>query len=610
MFLRTSRGQIAVSPPLKGDYDEMERALAITGANLTYADALARADKAQSIGVRRTQLRGRASLRASADAGALAAAMSGDPALAAAAASAEAPELPNAQPLEAVGSFRDSALAVGSIGDVAPALRPSLQTARNNMMFQRVLDAQTKFLQKQEGYSYYYVYNTISVMPGSLVREDSMARVTLVWSLPEKKNNESYHWWDEIAPSWLYGSRTKIKEREGAASSDLIAVPIYPTFEAANQVDDAALMQEISLLLAATIQYGPAQASPEIAALLNDVRRVISARHQTTVIGTPISHREIEYQFYGLRTAQTDTMFGGVQSKVLEPITIPAITLLMVKSDAFKEIEGSGAKEFEPVNVQMNHEARWERDLAWYQLPLWLFPVDFFSRAYKPARPKRNYERERTEWVLDDINIERNGYVLELPKPSTTQGPKEFTFVDDAPATVTATPEGTNVIVQGNGSIALGFFLDGLAIPFEVVEGGTVSSRNTPGVSAPMWASPGKTATSITPITTYVLKLSPSTLRAIRWSYPGKESAGSTAARQVPLHLRAINPFGLAAKTKLVTIHFPAESEDPGPTVLTLSAGDTTRTITVPRELLVPGSVPAVFQALDEHPPSTQIDLK
>lgn len=325
-------GIVAVSKPAFLPLKDIEAALDTDVQSVTFDAALQQAALFQSAGYRRREVIQQAGVRASADL-----LKAQQLAIAAAAGipppegSTTPPELPAAPTLLTPTDF--GAGASGATPNVALGFRRRIQTAFGDVLLAKLGAAQLNVLKKQQSeWDIRLAFSNFAVIPGAKTQLDSAAELRTLWSV------------DRALECPGDPAEEKRPPPDPKKFEDLLRViPLFPTYDAVGELNDAGALDRTLFFLTALAQYGPAQAQGDYQRLVNDVRRLVSATQRVTLIGSALVGNAVHYRITGERTARPFEELRPRGKTKLEPLTMPMVTIVLLKKAAFKPLDATEA---------------------------------------------------------------------------------------------------------------------------------------------------------------------------------------------------------------------------------------------------------------------------
>lgn len=375
-------GVVTVSEPVVFTHDEVEKAVDLSYEAIKFDAALLDVAKAQSEAARFNALQSGFGLGANLDLQQLAAL--------AAAAQAGAP--PPALPPGPAGStvpgkpslvapnadFQKLALAASSTSLSTPLSR-RIQTASNDVLLNRFSAATQKLVgQMKDDHDVYFVFSTLTVLPGELTRFNSEADIRLAFFAEGPKSGAV-----QVAET------SKAGMLMGLNRSDVKVFPIFPTFDSVGELNQAVSTFEFQSFLNIVATLGASAVNPQMQAAVQDIRRLSSAHQRATLIGSPTNADSVAYRIRGLRTARPFDEWRARGTYLMEPLTLPLLSVVAVK-----KASGASAK-----NLGFMYSSRWQRYRPWWDLlpPGTLFRGFWYNRGTAFKNPEKIEARQARE---------------------------------------------------------------------------------------------------------------------------------------------------------------------------------------------------------------------
>lgn len=544
--LERQYGTISLSRPYSLPLDTVLDKLDADIQRLTYDAAIAEASKFQSAAYRRRTVSQRAGLRVSADLLAAQQMMQAAQAGAQAAPGATPPAAPNL-PTVADLAVADAA-ALPESPSLAVAHGRRMQVAFNNIMLSRLGASNLDILNelKKEN-DVHVVFQTMTVIPGELTRFNSIAQIRTVWSD-------------------LRGGKDGVDDR-------VKVVPLFPTYDAVAELNDAAALQQTQLFLAALAQYGPAQAQGEYQRATRDLQRLVSASERVTLVGSAIDGNATQYQVAGVRVARPLQEMRPRGTIQMEPLVLPVVTLVAVPKKTI-----SGGKPGE-IQVYERFSTRWVRTRPWWdKLPPGTFLPGFWydrgtrfkSPEYRPwswslFAPETWFKTQAFEFVK--VTARAGVHEAAVVANKAGQDPKPLDF---HMASVAINHPYDQVIVVGvDGDRPKAFYVDGMEVPARAVKDGGAIALPIATPSLLEFADPGDDSLLTGKKTPYALFLSQETIRNLAKSRGRNAEFGNATpsvggAKNAEIFVTAVNATGHFKGPKITlnfdTILDPAET--------------------------------------------------
>ena len=348
-------GIISISPPTAISFEELKEEFIVDTKALDFDKALTATESFQSVGVRRREVQQQAGATGSADLVQLAL-------LAAKLKAGQIPDtIPAPPPAPTPNLTPNADFSKLPAQSVTPAVGLSrrLQVAFNNVVEAKLLGAtSTVYSKLQKNYDIKFVFNQLTVIPGTRASQNAHAEVRTLWKVKDGKSDPP-----------------------GPNDPDVVVVPIFPTYDGVGELNDAASLDQTLLFLMAVIQAGPSQVTPQYQRLVTDIRQLVSATQRVTLIGSATSNGCINYSVNGERTALPFQEKRPTGTDEMQPLVLPMVTIVMVRKSRFAE---------HPVGVELSYSSRWVRESRFLsQIPPENFvPGVFYDRGTNFEDPK------------------------------------------------------------------------------------------------------------------------------------------------------------------------------------------------------------------------------